>query len=150
VLDEIAEALGMDKLELRLKNTAKPGGKTVYGATLGAITFKETVEAIKNHPHYTAPLDKNPSKGVVRGRGVASGFWFNAGGESSAQLNITEDGNVNVTTGHPDVGGSRASIANVTAELLGIDHSRISVLIGDTSSIGFCTVNKFDRTKSRA
>ncbi len=137
VLDEIAEALGMDKLELRLKNTAKPGGKTVYGATLGAITFKETVEAIKNHPHYTAPLDKNPSKGVVRGRGVASGFWFNAGGESSAQLNITEDGNVNVTTGHPDVGGSRASIANVTAELLGIDHSRISVLIGDTSSIGF-------------
>ncbi len=137
VLDEIAEKLGMDKLELRLKNTAKPGGKTVYGATFGAITFKETVEAIKYHPHYTAPLDKNPSKGVVRGRGVASGFWFNAGGESSAQLNITEDGNVNVTTGHPDVGGSRASIANVTAELLGIDHSRISVLIGDTSSIGF-------------
>ncbi len=137
VLDEIAEKLGMDKLELRLKNTAKPGGKTVYGATFGQITFKETVEAIKNHPHYTAPLDKNPSKGVVRGRGVASGFWFNAGGESSAQVNLTEDGNVTVTTGHPDVGGSRASIANVTAELLGIDHSRISVLIGDTSSIGF-------------
>ncbi len=137
VIDEIAEKLGMDKLELRLKNTARPGGKTVYGATFGAITFRETVEAIKHHPHYTAPLDKNPRKGVVRGRGVASGFWFNAGGESSAQLNITEDGNVNVTTGHPDVGGSRASIANVTAELLGIDHSRISVLIGDTSSIGF-------------
>jgi CO/xanthine dehydrogenase Mo-binding subunit len=137
VIDEIAEKLGMDKLELRLKNTARPGGKTVYGATFGAITFRETVEAIKNHPHYTAPLNKNPAKGVVRGRGVASGFWFNAGGESSAQLNITEDGNVNVTTGHPDVGGSRASIANVTAELLGIDHSRISVLIGDTSSIGF-------------
>ena len=137
VIDEIAEKLGMDKLELRLKNTARPGGKTVYGATFGAITFKETVEAIKHHPHYTAPLDRNPAKGVVRGRGVASGFWFNAGGESSAQLNITEDGNVTVTTGHPDVGGSRASIANVTAELLGIDHSRISVLIGDTSSIGF-------------
>ena len=72
-----------------------------------------------------------------RGRGVASGFWYNAGGESSAQLNITEDGNVTVTTGHPDVGGSRASIANVAAELLGIDHSRVSVLIGDTASIGF-------------
>jgi CO/xanthine dehydrogenase Mo-binding subunit len=137
VLDELAEALGIDKLELRLKNTAGKGTKAAYGAVFGDVTFKETIEAIRNHPHYTAPLDRTPAPGVKRGRGVASGFWFNAGGESSAQLNITEDGNVTVTTGHPDVGGSRASIANVTAELLGIDHSRVSVLIGDTSSIGF-------------
>ena len=137
VLDELAEALKIDPLELRLKNTAVKGTKAAYGATFGDVTFKETVEAIKHHPHYSAPLDRAPSEGVRRGRGVASGFWYNAGGESSAQLNITEDGNVTVTTGHPDVGGSRASIANVAAELLGIDHSRVSVLIGDTASIGF-------------
>ena len=69
----------------------------------------------------------------LQGRGVASGFWFNAGGESSAQVNITEDGNVVVTTGHPDIGGSRAGIANICAELLGIDYRRVSVLIGDTA-----------------
>jgi CO/xanthine dehydrogenase Mo-binding subunit len=137
VIDEICEKLGLDPLEFRLKNSSKEGQKAVYGATFGKITFEETVEAALKHPHYKAPLDKNPRPGVKRGRGVASGFWFNAGGESSAQVNITEDGNVAVTTGHPDVGGSRASIANVTAELLGIDHSRISVLIGDTASIGF-------------
>ena len=68
---------------------------------------------------------------------MASGFWFNAGGESSAQVNITEDGNVVVTTGHPDIGGSRAAIANVCAELLGIDYRRVSVLIGDTATVGF-------------
>jgi CO/xanthine dehydrogenase Mo-binding subunit len=95
------------------------------------------VESILTHPHYKAPLEKAPAKNIRRGRGVASGFWFNAGGESSAQVNITEDGNVTVTTGHPDVGGSRASIANVTAELLGVDHARVSVLIGDTASIGY-------------
>jgi CO/xanthine dehydrogenase Mo-binding subunit len=83
------------------------------------------------HPHYSAPLGPN------QGRGVASGFWFNAGGESSAQVNITEDGNVVVTTGHPDIGGSRASIANITAEVLGIDYKRVSVLIGDTATIGY-------------
>ena len=137
VIDELAEALKIDPLELRLKNTARKGTKAAYGATFGDVTFKETIEAIKHHPHYTAPLDHAPAPGVRRGRGVASGFWYNAGGESSAQLNITEDGNVTVTTGHPDVGGSRASIANVAAELLGIDHSRVSVQIGDTSSIGF-------------
>lgn len=137
VLDEIAEKLGMDPLDLRLKNSVKPGDKAIYGPTFGQVTFKETVEAIKNHPHYKAPLDKNPRPGVKRGRGVASGFWYNAGGESSVQVNITEDGNVVVTTGHPDVGGSRASIANVVAELLGIEHSRVNVIIGDTMTIGF-------------
>jgi CO/xanthine dehydrogenase Mo-binding subunit len=137
VLDEIAEALGMDPLELRVKNSAKAGDKAIYGPTFGAVTFVETVEAIRRHPHYTAPLDKNPRPGVKRGRGVASGFWYNAGGESSVQVNITEDGNVVVTTGHPDVGGSRASIANVVAELIGIEHSRVNVIIGDTQTIGF-------------
>lgn len=137
VLDEIAEKLGIDPLEMRVKNSAKAGDKAIYGATFGEVTFKETVEAIRNHPHYKAPLDRNPAPGIKRGRGVASGFWYNAGGESSVQVNITEDGNVVVTTGHPDVGGSRASIANVVAELLGIEHSRVSVLIGDTMTIGF-------------
>jgi CO/xanthine dehydrogenase Mo-binding subunit len=131
VLDEIAEALGMDPLELRLKNAAKEGTKAAHGPVYPRIGYAETVEAALAHPHHKAPLGKN------QGRGVASGFWFNAGGESSAQVNITEDGNVVVTTGHPDVGGSRASIANITAELLGIDYKRVSVLIGDTATIGF-------------
>ncbi len=131
VLDEVAEALKMDPLELRLKNAAKEGTKAAHGPVYPVIGYTETVEAARAHPHCKAPLGKH------QGRGVASGFWFNAGGESSAQVNITEDGNVVVTTGHPDIGGSRASIANITAELLGIDYRRVSVLIGDTATIGY-------------
>ncbi len=137
VLDEIAEKLGLDPLDMRVRNSAKPGDKAIYGATFGDVTFVETIDAIRKHPHYKAPLDRNPRPGVKRGRGVASGFWYNAGGESSVQVNITEDGNVVVTTGHPDVGGSRASIANVVAELIGIEHGRVNVIIGDTQTIGF-------------
>ncbi|MBW8269224.1 xanthine dehydrogenase family protein molybdopterin-binding subunit [Caldovatus aquaticus] len=131
VLDELAEALGMDPLELRLKNAARQGTKAAHGPVYPRIGFAETIEAALAHPHYKAPLGKR------QGRGVACGFWFNAGGESSAQVNVTEDGNVVVTTGHPDIGGSRASIANITAELLGIDYRRVSVLIGDTATIGY-------------
>ncbi|MBS7810569.1 xanthine dehydrogenase family protein molybdopterin-binding subunit [Roseococcus pinisoli] len=131
VLDEVAEALGMDPLELRLKNAARQGTKAAHGPVFPVIGFVDTIEAAIAHPHYKTPLGK------LQGRGVASGFWFNAGGESSAQVNITEDGNVAVTTGHPDIGGSRASIANITAELLGIDYKRVSVLIGDTATIGY-------------
>src|SRR5882724_842318 len=135
VIDELAQALKMDPLELRLKNAAKQGTKAAHGPVFPRIGYIETLEAAKAHPHYTAPL--GTSQGKLRGRGMASGFWFNAGGESSAQVNITEDGNVVVTTGHPDIGGSRAAIANICAELLGIDYRRVSVLIGDTATIGF-------------
>jgi CO/xanthine dehydrogenase Mo-binding subunit len=131
VLDELAEALKMDPLELRLKNAARQGTKAAHGPVYPRIGYVETLEAARNSDHYKAPLGK------LQGRGVASGYWFNAGGESSAQVNITEDGNVVVTTGHPDIGGSRAGIANICAELLGIDYRRVSVLIGDTATVGF-------------
>jgi CO/xanthine dehydrogenase Mo-binding subunit len=132
VLDELARELGMDPLKLRLKNAAKEGTKAAHGPTYPRIGYAETVEAALNSEHYKTPLT-----GKFQGRGVASGYWFNAGGESSAQVNITEDGNVVVTTGHPDIGGSRASIANITAELLGINYDQVSVQIGDTASIGY-------------
>jgi CO/xanthine dehydrogenase Mo-binding subunit len=134
VLDELAEAVKMDPLEFRLKNAAREGTKAAHGPTFPRIGYVETLQAAKESEHYKAPLG---SSGKVTGRGVASGFWFNAGGESSAQVNITEDGNVVVTTGHPDIGGSRAGIANICAELLGIDYKRVSVIIGDTQTVGF-------------
>jgi len=130
-MDELAESLKMDPLELRLKNAAKEGTKTAYGPTFPKIGYRETLHAALEHPHYKAPLKPN------QGRGVASGYWFNAGGESSAQVSVNEDGTIIVVTGHPDIGGSRASTANIAAELLGIDYKNVNVLIGDTSSIGF-------------
>ncbi len=130
-LDELASALKMDPLVLRQKNAAKQGTKAAYGPTFGRIGYQETVEAALAHPHYKAPLGPN------QGRGVASGFWFNAGGESSANVNVNEDGTVVVVTGHPDIGGSRASMVNIVAELLGIDYRQVQALIGDTSVVGF-------------
>src|ERR1700756_2717023 len=136
VLDEVASALKMDPLDFRLKNAAREGTKAPHGPVFPRIGYAETLQVAKEHPHYAAPIGK-AEPGKLRGRGVASGFWFNAGGESSAQVNITEDGNVVVTTGHPDIGGSRAGIANICAELLGIDYRRVSVIIGDTQTVGF-------------
>ena len=111
VMDELAEALKMDPLQFRLKNAAKQGTKAAHGPTFPRIGFVETIEQAIAHPHYKTALPKSKN-GVLHGRGVASGFWFNAGGESSAQVNVNEDGTVVVITGHPDIGGSRASTAS--------------------------------------
>jgi CO/xanthine dehydrogenase Mo-binding subunit len=130
-LDELARALKIDPLVLRQKNAAKEGTKAAYGATFRRIGYQETLQAALSHPHYKTPLGPN------QGRGVASGYWFNAGGESSATVNVNEDGTVVVVTGHPDIGGSRASMVNIVAELMGIDYRRVQALIGDTSVVGF-------------
>src|SRR6201988_1028422 len=58
VLDELAEALDIDPLELRLKNAAKEGTKAAFGPTFPRIGYIETVEAAKSSPHYAAPLGK--------------------------------------------------------------------------------------------
>ena len=129
-LDELTDKLGIDPVEFRLQNAAAEGVKSAYGPTFKKIGFVETLQAAKAHPHYNAPLGPN------QGRGVACGFWFNVGGESSAQLHINEDGTVTVITGHPDIGGSRASMVNIAAEMLGIDYKNVRAQIGDTNAIG--------------
>ena len=131
VLDEIAAELGIDPIELREKNAATQGTKAAYGPTFGPIGFKDTLKAAKNHPHYSAPLGKN------QGRGLASGFWFNIGGDSSASVHINEDGTATVMEGNPDIGGSRASLAMMAAEVLGIDYDKVRITVADTSSVGY-------------
>jgi CO/xanthine dehydrogenase Mo-binding subunit len=132
-LDLLAKKLGIDPIDLRLRNAAKEGTKAVYGVTYPRVGFVEALEAIKDHSHYKAPLGKN------QGRGVAGGFWWNGGGDSCATLNVGEDGSVVVITGSVDVGGSRAAMAMMAAETLGIDYAEVRSIIGDTASIGFTT-----------
>jgi CO/xanthine dehydrogenase Mo-binding subunit len=131
VVDEIATKLGIDPIELRLKNAAREGTHAAYGPRFGPIGLVATLEAAKAHPHYSAPLGPN------QGRGVASGFWFNIGGETSVTINVNEDGTVTVVAGTPDIGGSRASICLMAAEALGVDYDRVRAIIGDTSALGF-------------
>ena len=131
VLDEIAKKLGIDPLELREKNAAKEGTNAAYGPKFGPIGFADTLAAAKAHPHYSAPLGPN------QGRGVASGFWFNIGGESCATLNVGEDGTLVLATGSPDIGGSRASMAIMAAETLGIDVADVRPIVADTASLGY-------------
>ena len=131
VIDEICEQINMDPLQFRLKNAAKKGTKAPYGPVFPEIGMVETVQACLDHPHYRAPLGPN------QGRGVASGFWMNGGGDATAHISVLPDGKVTLVTGRPDIGGSRAGHAMVLAEELGIDVENVRPSIGDTDAIGF-------------
>ena len=139
-LDEAAIALDMDPLDIRLKNAADEGTTAPYGPKFPPIGFKACIEAARNHPNYKKPVPEGA------GRGVAAGFWFNVGMQSSAEININENGTVMVIEGSPDIGGSRASMALMAAETLGVDYDQVRAQVGDTESTGFCNVTGGSRT----
>ena len=139
-VDELAQKLGIDPLELRLKNAAKEGTRRVDGPTFNRVGLVETLEAMRDHHHYSAPLGEN------QGRGVAVGFWFNIGFDSSVNLAVNADGAVILTEGSTDIGGTRASIAMQAAEVLGIPMEDIRPSVVDTDSIGFTAVTGGSRT----
>ncbi|MBL4622317.1 MAG: xanthine dehydrogenase family protein molybdopterin-binding subunit [Immundisolibacteraceae bacterium] len=140
LLDELALKLNMDPIDLRLKNAVDEGDRAVYGPAFGPIGLKQALQAVKSHSWYDAPLAAN------QGRGMAVGFWFNVGMQSSASVRINEDGAVTVVTGSVDVGGSRASMALFAAEELGVPPEKIQALVGNTKTIGYCDTTGGSRT----
>ena len=131
VINELAEELGMDPIDLRLKNAAKEGTQTIYGPKLKRVGLVECLEAAKNSPQYQSALSEN------QGRGLAAGFWFNIGGSSSVTVNMHPDGTGSIIEGSPDIGGSRASMQMMAAEVLGISLDRLKPIIADTDSLPY-------------
>src|SRR5208282_1937272 len=86
VIDELAEKCGIDPIEFRIMNAVREGTAQIAGPPFKRIGFVEVCQALRDSPHYQSKL-----KGKNRGRGVAFGFWFNGGMQSSALVNIHVD-----------------------------------------------------------
>ncbi len=141
VIDELAEKLGMDPLEFRLKNAVKEGDRMPNGVAHARFGCKEVQEAMKAHPHYSAPLG-----GPNRGRGVALGYRWQAGQVSSAAIIVNSNGTINLITGSVDIGGSRTAVAMQAAEVLGLRAEDVSPTVVDTDTIGYTAVTGGSRT----
>jgi len=135
IVDEIAEKLGRDPVDLRIQNAAKEGTVRVDGLKYPRIGLIETLEALKNSDHYQSKLE-----GPNQGRGIACGFWFNIGLKSSVTATVNADGMVNLIEGSTDIGGTRTSIAMQFAETLGIPAEDVIPQVADTDSIGYTDV----------
>ena len=145
LVDELCEELNWDSLEFRIKNASKSGTRRGDGVRFSKIGLEEVLSAAKASDHWNSPLG-TPSPGIKRGRGIASGYWFNIGLKSAANLAVNSDGSVVLTEGSTDIGGSRASMAMHVAEVLGIDAHDVKPNIVDTDSIGFTDVTGGSRT----
>ncbi len=145
-VDELADKLGMDPLELRKKNEASPVRLAEYDPGAKEIGWERRNKKAGD----MSSGGLGPARGAKkRGIGMANGNWYVfASQNSNAQVRVHRDGSVEVVTGCQDIGtGYRTAMMVVAAEELGIAPADVTMRLGDTqfpegpSSGGSVTTN---------
>ena len=132
-MDIIADSLGLDPLELRLKNIVREGDEGPTGQILRGVGLEECLVKAAAAIGWK---DRRPRSG--RGKGLACSWWTTTGGSSGVYVKINPDGTVALNTGAAEIGsGALTGAAQVLAEELGIDLTDISVVSADTFSTPF-------------
>ncbi len=144
-IDEIAEELGINPLELRLKNAFVDGDITATGQKLNhKVSLGEALKTIAERSDFVSKWEtsrKSSSRDVRKGIGISCsyrGVSLGAEGTDAASVlvSIQSDGSVIVETGLVDMGqGAATAISIIVAEGLGIDIEKIHFLNADTSRV---------------
>lgn len=136
-VDEVARRLRLDPAEVRRRNALAKGDRLPVGQELlTEVLLTETIDAVTSAAG-PRPFPSRPRTRV--GRGIASNLqpygrlvWLNDA--ASAWVGFEQDGSLVVRCGVPDVGGGQAfSLAQIAAEILGVDVDRVTVHIGDSA-----------------
>jgi CO/xanthine dehydrogenase Mo-binding subunit len=130
LVDELAEKLGMDPLELRQKNAIREGDIRPDGSPWPQVALHECLE--RAAPLYRQELaDAGPGEGV----GLAVGGWFGGTEPSSALCRLESDGTLQISIGSVDLTGTNAGFATIAAEAFGLDSvEQVRVSTVDTEA----------------
>ena len=136
VMDEVAEKLGIDKLQFREKNATKTGDRGPNDLTFNRIGLETVLESVKHHSAWTSDLPAPRSGGKV-GRGLALGYWRGGTNTSSCSLTVQADGSISVVIGSVDLSGARTAFTQITADEFEIPAEIVHVEMGDTDTVGY-------------
>ena len=127
--DELAEALGLDPVELRRRTLIEEGAEGPTRQVFGPISIKETLERAVER---IAPKGELPDDEAI---GVACGWWPSFGMNSGAYVKLNEDGSGTIVTGAQENGsGAVMALPLLVAEVLGMEPSAFSILYQDTEA----------------
>ena len=144
LFDELAEAVGMDRLEFRIRNALTVGSPTTTGQVFDAgVGFTDCLEALQ--PHWDRALraaaESNAANGGLRRRGVGiAGLWYGCGNTSlpnpsTIRVGLRNDGRVVLYQGAVDIGqGSNTVMSQICADALGVDMGAIVRIAADTET----------------
>lgn len=136
-IDIIARELGLDPVEMRLKNLIEEGDQTpACGGPLKSVKAKETLLRVAEAVGW-----KEKAREKNRGRGIALGYWLVGGMASSAGVKLNEDGTVTVMTGVVDLSGTVTSLGQIVAEVLGVELGDVHVRTADSDFAPHSTIS---------
>ena len=131
LFDEAAEKLGMDPIELRLKNAAKEGDTLPDGNVFPRIGMIETLEAAREHPLWK---NRDEIKAKGHGVGVAIGGWLGGLEPGAAVCKLNRDGVLQLQLGAADLSGTPTTFTMLAAEAFGVEPDKIRFVYSDTDS----------------
>jgi len=144
-MDIIASRLGIDRLEIRLKNAVMDGDLSSTGEVYRNPMLRENLRRVAEHVGWESrPRGKN------RGWGIACGQWKTGGRPTTVTVKMDEKGKVFVTTGCVDVTGSDTMMCQVAAEELGIPVCDVQIIPIDTDNAPFDAGSSGTRTTYNA
>jgi len=144
-MDHIAEALGLDPLELRLRNALKSADLIPTGQMLHNVQLGETLSRASQAAGWDEPYKKETSASHIRrGRGIACMLYSIGFTEkpnpSAAVITVNPDGSAVLLVGSADMGqGSDTVLSQIAAEELGVPFERVAIVSGDTKTTPHCS-----------
>lgn len=135
LLDELAGELGIDPIELRLKNAMRDGDKQFGGQTIDVCGVVECLERARDASGWDEKRSVPAADGKRRGIGAAGLVHVCGVLSTGAIVRLAEDGSLVVNTGAVDIGqGSDTVLAQICAEALQVDVGRVNFVAPDTDS----------------
>ncbi|MEM7797927.1 MAG: xanthine dehydrogenase family protein molybdopterin-binding subunit [Chloroflexota bacterium] len=127
MMDEIAEVIGMDPVEFRLKNIIHDGDAYATGEIMHDSQYDTCLKSAAEHVNWESPIEPHPDPHIKRGRGVAVILKGTSTPTiSEAKVEVTADGQIIMHQASAEVGqGARTVLAQIAAEALGIDPNEI-------------------------
>ena len=153
MMDALAEAIGMDPVQLRLKNIPSFSQAREGNPAYTSTAFKECLEqgaaAFGWEKSRRGARSQGAPGHIRRGVGVAGGLWFAGGGRPPATVivKLFPDGSANLNMGASDLGtGTKTVMAMVVAEELGIKPEAIQIENADTGTTQYATSSGGSKT----
>jgi CO/xanthine dehydrogenase Mo-binding subunit len=132
LVDEVAEALGQDPLELRLRNASREGDPMPNGETWPRIGLHESLTAVRESRLWRERPGRGRTRGGKTGTGVAVGGWLGGLEAASACIRPNTDGTVHIVVGSVDISGTATTLAQIAAETLGVPMQQVRLVPEDS------------------
>jgi CO/xanthine dehydrogenase Mo-binding subunit len=137
-MQQMADALGLDSVEFRLRHLMKEGDPMANGQPWQSNGARQVLQKLAEHPLWKSRAAWKAKSGKdgrgLCGTGLALGGWIPGLQPTGATVRLNPDGSLQVLTGQVDIAGTNIALAQIAASAYGVDIDKVKITTGDTDT----------------